>query len=104
MVKWEKTEQVSCNFFGHERHGLTGNAMSATWGTWLVEGLWQTPCLCGECHTLQTLFFGFLFKVSGAPWVLRHGACHEGRHQCIFYTSSPFLIIFAMFSLVPTPT
>lgn len=48
-------------------------------------------------------FVCFLFKVGGAPWMPHHGARHGGHHQRIFYTSL-FFLIFAQFSLVPTPT
>lgn len=77
-------------------------ALSGECGWWGGHGEHHAPS--GERHTLHTSNFFFFFKVGGALWVPRHGAHHGDRHWCIFYTSSLFLAIFTMFSLVLTST
>ena len=81
MVKWEKTEQVSCSFFGHEAHG--------------------------ECHERNMGDVADEETMVNAMLLWRMPQALE-RHSLTFYmlrcSFSPLLAIFALFSHVSTPT
>lgn len=96
--KWEKL--ISCNFYfsapkAHSgRNGLKANAMSVNLVNMGWLGVMATPCPYGNQHQLQCLFFCIFFKVGGASRLPCHGKFHGGRHQYIFFTSSPFWAAF----------
>lgn len=82
----------------------TANAMSTKWWTWLVEGSWRTSCPCGKHHALHTLIC--LLSLQGR-WRLMGAMSRRmpWRSPPVYFLHlSPFLSIFAPFSLVPTPT